>query len=1301
MMAVSPWKFRRPLGLQIFAYFLTLILSASAQDCSRENPCATGCCSQHGYCGTGDEFCGEGCVDTCDYKMECDANNPCASGCCNKFGFCGLGPDYCGDDCISSCDSKAYCDPGFGAEWAEVSSCPLNVCCSKFGFCGTTEEFCGDKKVKRPSCPSTNDLKRVVGYYETWASRRQCNQFWPERIPLGVYTHIIIAFANIDPETFEIQPAVKADIDLYNRVAFLKTMDPALKVFIAVGGWSFNDPGPTATTFSDLAASETNQKAFFKSLIRFLSTYNLDGIDFDWEYPVADDRSGRPVDFRNFPKLLKNLKAALKATGGRDGLSITLPASYWYLQHFDIKNMVKHVDFFNIMSYDLHGTWDKGNEWVGEYLNAHTNLTEITTALDLLWRNNISPQQVVLGLAFYARAFTLVDPACTKPGCLFASGAEAGECSNEVGILMNSEIDKIITGKGLTWTMYKKEAVKIVHWDDQWAAYDDGDTWKIKTDFARGQCLGGVMVWAISHDTLNGTYSKDLASVVGRKFQSLPATMEEEETYTVKNEQCKWTNCGTAWTCPNGWTLMRRTDPGAADDEWMTDDTGCHIKGERHLLCCPPDKETPSCGWWTHNNGDCEGKCPDGMFEIGGNNLHCSTAFGNYQAACCSSGSKNVALYDKCAWGASFDCDDYQCSAVMSNITAYSCNGNGGSACAGDWRTHENEQRKFCCDTQDDNMRWDDCTWEDDYTDDGLISVEKGSKSIPCISNCPDDKVRIAMEKDGVCKKPKGSRAKCCSPNYTTKKDNPLKAKWASDLKDWMDDGICRPAHSTSPLESRSILDWAFTGNTSQFAAANDVAEHLSRLKKRQTQDIMVPGTSNHSRRVLITIIFASQSGTWSSQAKMALEVWNNVVPTVYKHLGALVLMKVLQDVVRQLTSTGAATLADDILCNMPYWDDLVRVCSLPQFNDMTCENIPRAEWDPEYNIDPDSYGTSNPSIARRNVGHSLDKRDGAERPFTIDCGIDSATGLRRVLTVWSQRYPNGDGGNALERANGITVRFALANIDDCYDTTIDPNAPNNLWQWVTEHILELQLIPRSIEFMVTGVIPAVQKLSAYEARNSPLLPWDVTDWLTSDYQTWANGLTNLKGAPIDRIFNALGSRENPHDLRNAEYHLNSMKGRLFEGKQPIGDDYWQLMLFPQELSADVALDEIRMVISVFQYLNDVDVNGAMRSSFGNVMQEWVNFDGVVKQKRGTATRGATLWREYLMVFMERMVTWARSWLTDRLDELDEVWTGVRNLAPDQATYQLADVTIIQIALLRAAVNDFVNFDTSIFLFPS
>jgi chitinase len=60
------------------------------------------------------------------------------------------------------------------------------------------------------------------------------------------------------------------------------------------------------------------------------------------EYPVAEDRSGREVDFDNFPKFMARLKETL--SGASKGLTITLPASYWYLKHFDLVNLVCSPD---------------------------------------------------------------------------------------------------------------------------------------------------------------------------------------------------------------------------------------------------------------------------------------------------------------------------------------------------------------------------------------------------------------------------------------------------------------------------------------------------------------------------------------------------------------------------------------------------------------------------------------------------------------------------------------------------------------------------------------------------------------------------------------------------------------------------------------------------------------------------------------------------------------------------------------------------------------------------------------------
>lgn len=93
---------------------------------------------------------------------------------------------------------------------------------------------------------------------------------------------------------------------------------------------------------------------------------------------------------------------------------------------------------------------------------------------------------------------------------------------------------------------------------------------------------------------------------------------------------------------------------------------------------------------------------------------------------------------------------------------------------------------------------------------------------------------------------------------------------------------------------------------------------------------------------------------------------------------------------------------------------------------------------------------------------------------------------------------------------------------------------------------MELQLIPRGIEFMVTGTLPRTQGLPDYNATNR-ILPWEYAQLLSSDYAEWARDVmpSGITGKPIDRIFNALGSKTNPGHLVNAEEYLNSMKGRV------------------------------------------------------------------------------------------------------------------------------------------------------------
>ena len=68
---------------------------------------------------------------------------------------------------------------------------------------------------------------------------------------------------------------------------------------------------------------------------------------------------------------------------------------------------MKHVDWFNVMSYDLHGVWDAHVKDEGAFARAHTNLTAIEERLSMFWKNDITVDKLVIGLAGYARTYKL------------------------------------------------------------------------------------------------------------------------------------------------------------------------------------------------------------------------------------------------------------------------------------------------------------------------------------------------------------------------------------------------------------------------------------------------------------------------------------------------------------------------------------------------------------------------------------------------------------------------------------------------------------------------------------------------------------------------------------------------------------------------------------------------------------------------------------------------------------------------------------------------------------------------------
>ncbi|KAF5676733.1 glycoside hydrolase family 18 [Fusarium denticulatum] len=419
--------------------------------------------------------------------FSCGPTKPCSNkACCGKDGWCGFGDKYCGKGCQSHCDAKADC----GVNAAKSGqTCPLNVCCSEFGFCGTTSEFCGKSCQSncvqpKPKSSPTNVRKRVVGYWEAWNDQHACGKMSVGEIPVNYLTHLIVSFGYID-SNFRIANMDGLSSDVYRNVGEIKAQNPGLKIMIALGGWTFNDPGPWQSVFPTMVSSQANRATFIKNLLGFLSEYGYDGVDFDWEYPGAKDRGGSDKDGDNYTAMLKELRQAITASGRDYITTFTAPTSYWYLRHFDIKNMSE----------------SDGDNPIGKHVLSHTNLTEIDLALDLFWRTNVEPSKIVMGLGFYGRSFTLASSSCWKPGCAFTGPGAAGPCTNTAGILSYKEIKDIVRRTGATSYLDKQAACRYLVYDDNsWISYDDPSTIQAKIDYANKMGLSGVMIWAIDLD---------------------------------------------------------------------------------------------------------------------------------------------------------------------------------------------------------------------------------------------------------------------------------------------------------------------------------------------------------------------------------------------------------------------------------------------------------------------------------------------------------------------------------------------------------------------------------------------------------------------------------------------------------------------------------------------------------------------------------------------------------------------------------------------------------------------------------
>jgi chitinase len=301
------------------------------------------------------------------------------------------------------------------------------------------------------------------------------------------------------------------------RIVDLKKKNPKLKVLLALGGWNDSE----GDKYSRLVNSLPARRKFISHAIDFMSQYDFDGLDLDWEYPTCwqtDCEKGPAHDKRGFALLVSELKAELHPRGMLLTAAVS-PSKKVIDAAYDVPVLAHDLDYLNVMAYDYHGAWDKHAEHhaplfkrpESKSFDENDNIFNVNYTVNYWMHKGMPAHKIIVGVPFYGRSFQMDGHELQKAaragrstyGIKILGAGEPGKFSREKGYLAYYEICQMI--KGDEWTKRRDQhSGPYAFSNNQWVGYDDATALLEKTEFIKANHLGGAMIWAIDLDDFRG-----------------------------------------------------------------------------------------------------------------------------------------------------------------------------------------------------------------------------------------------------------------------------------------------------------------------------------------------------------------------------------------------------------------------------------------------------------------------------------------------------------------------------------------------------------------------------------------------------------------------------------------------------------------------------------------------------------------------------------------------------------------------------------------------------------------------------
>lgn len=238
-----------------------------------------------------------------------------------------------------------------------------------------------------------------------------------------------------------------------------------------------------ADNLSTIAASSSLRTIFANNIVSFINTYNINGVDIDWEFPASSEGG-------NFTLLMKEIKEKVKANNPHH--LVTAATGIDTYNRYDFANSVQYLDYIGVMTYDMNHTEIAQHHSALYYKSGSSYKAVNNAATYYIVNSGIPASKLILGVPFYGKKY------------INANGL--GQAANfNSSITFASIKSDYLNNLSATVQRYWDDVCKVPYIYDSvnkiFISYEDEQSISLKVQYLKTNGWAGIFSWQDGQDS--------------------------------------------------------------------------------------------------------------------------------------------------------------------------------------------------------------------------------------------------------------------------------------------------------------------------------------------------------------------------------------------------------------------------------------------------------------------------------------------------------------------------------------------------------------------------------------------------------------------------------------------------------------------------------------------------------------------------------------------------------------------------------------------------------------------------------